>query len=515
MQQARDDLAKAQAQLQAKLDAETQALQAEVKVKTETMAQRDALTKEKAELQSQLQAETQGRQAEAAAKAAMQQARDDLAKAQAQLQAKLDAETQALQAEVKAKTETMAQRDALTKEKAELQSKLQAETQARQAEAAAKAAMQQELDRLAKAQTEIGFTLEAAVQAKQSALALVEVLQAQKTEAIAQNTKLTKEHQQLKDELKTSQTELDQLMSQVKKEAQEQAQKIKLAESLQLRPVSKSNTFYLNLPEQKFNSSAPFLLIESKSLPRSGLHYLKNTLSKIFGEHFSFCEWYQEPGCCKQSPCSYTGFASHAKENSSLRIRLIKSHDFDLKDPIYPTSPHVRRLVLVRDPLYILTSWFALDQLNEHKKLLADNGIIVNKIWLSHEKEVITPAYQLLDEHFIEPTLEKLTAWLEAKSQYISGFMKKWVTPVDPMPNNNNKLVVRYEDINQYVAKLANEFKPYLTQDVLPSLDQGLEHLNRQFSKREEPFKAPASSIAFYIESHAELFKSAAKKACE
>lgn len=168
----------------------------------------------------------------------------------------------------------------------------------------------------------------------------------------------------------------------------------------------------------------------------------------------------------------------------------------------------------MRDPLYVLTSWFALDQLNEHKQLLSDNGIVVTKIWLSHEKEVISPAYQLVNEYFSPPSLEKLTEWLEAKSQYISGFMKKWVTPVDPIPNTN-KLIVRYEDINQYVVKLANEFRPYLNQDVLHNFDQGLENLNRKFSKREEPFKAPASNIAFYIESHAELFRSAAKKARE
>lgn len=59
-------------------------------------------------------------------------------------------------------------------------------------------------------------------------------------------------------------------------------------QSPQLRPTSAAHAFYINLGNAQDDNPAPFLLIDSKSLPRSGLHYLKNTLSKVFGEHFSF-----------------------------------------------------------------------------------------------------------------------------------------------------------------------------------------------------------------------------------
>lgn len=223
-------------------------------------------------------------------------------------------------------------------------------------------------------------------------------------------------------------------------------------------------------------------------------------------------EWYQEPGCCKQMPCALTGFANHAEKTGKPRIRLTKSHDFELTDPIYETNRNLRRIVLVRDPLYILTSWFALDQLNNHKTLLASQGINLNKIWLSHEKEVLAPAYQLLNDHFNPPTPEQLTDWLQKKAQYINAFTKKWANPKDEQPNPYNQ-IVRYEDVNRYIAELASEYRPYLPQEALPNFEQTLERIERKFTKRTDPYTLPAETISEYIRNHAELFQTAAEEA--
>lgn len=270
-------------------------------------------------------------------------------------------------------------------------------------------------------------------------------------------------------------------------------------------PVSEAHTFYIKFGQTLEEKPLPFLLIDSKSLPRSGLHYLRNTLSKVFGEYFSFCEWYQEPGCCKKMPCALTGFATHAKEIGNLRIRLTKSHDFELTDPVYETNRYLRRLVLVRDPLFILTSWFALDQLDAHKSILAANGISINKIWLAHEKEVLKPAYDLLDDNFNPPPLQQLSKWLEKKTQYITGFLEKWVKPILEHSESHTQ-VVRYEDVNHYIEEMASEFKSYLPDMEAQAIEQAAYRAGRQFKKRDDPFYVPSKKLSDYIRSNKMLF---------
>lgn len=279
-------------------------------------------------------------------------------------------------------------------------------------------------------------------------------------------------------------------------------------------PISEAHTFYIKLGRTHEDKPIPFLLIDSKSLPRSGLHYLKSTLSRVFGEHFSFCEWYQEPGCCKRMPCALTGFATHAEQTGNLRIRLTKSHDFDLADPIFDTNRYLRRLVLVRDPLFVLTSWFALDQLDAHKAILAKNGISINKIWLAHEKEVLKPAYDLLNEYFNPPSLKQLTKWLENKSQYIAGFMGKWLKPLLAQSENYVQ-VVCYEDVNHYIGSIATEFKLHLPDTEVEAIEEAVRQAERQFKKREDPFYVSSINLSDYIRSNKMLFKKVANELVE
>jgi hypothetical protein len=176
--------------------------------------------------------------------------------------------------------------------------------------------------------------------------------------------------------------------------------------------------------------ASKIVLIDAKSLPRSGLHYLKNSLERLLPGHFSFCEWYQEPGCCKRMPCALTAYAQAAQEEDRVKVRLLKSHDFELDDPAYPTLPILHRLVLIRDPLFILTSWFELHQMQQHKDLLQAHGISMAKIYLLHESEVTRMALRLMDAAYQPLGVEALRKWLDDRRRYISGFLRRWALPV-------------------------------------------------------------------------------------
>ncbi len=104
------------------------------------------------------------------------------------------------------------------------------------------------------------------------------------------------------------------------------------------------------------NVAPLYIQFDTKSLPRSGLHYMKRTFSKILDEYFSFCEWYQEPGCCKKMPCTLTGYSQQVEKTQTARLRLTKSHDFALDDPVFLPMFSLRRVILVRQPLHLLTS---------------------------------------------------------------------------------------------------------------------------------------------------------------
>ena len=137
------------------------------------------------------------------------------------------------------------------------------------------------------------------------------------------------------------------------------------------------------------------LVLDVKSVPRSGLHYMKRTFERILGSAFSFCEWYQEPGCCRRMPCIYSVEDAGAAGTGSLR--MLKSHDFDLDDPVYPVTPGLRRLILTREPIFVLTSNWFLQSLDRNKELLERNDIRLSKIFYLHEPAMLQKAYNLLE----------------------------------------------------------------------------------------------------------------------
>lgn len=280
------------------------------------------------------------------------------------------------------------------------------------------------------------------------------------------------------------------------------------------RPEQPANADAMEFYHQIGKGDSPgapsgFLLIDSKSLPRSGIHYLKNTLARLLGEHFSFCEWYHEVGCCRQRPCAITGYALHARDRKVCRIRLIKSHDFELSDPVLEPCQSLQRLILVRDPLFTLTSWFELDQLSLHRKAFEQHGINMEKVLLSHERELLDPACRILDTCFKQPSTSELTAWLVERSNYVIGFMNRWAKPAMERPNPHVHLI-SYNEIDRFVIDTANAFRFGLSQNAIKSLDEFSNRDASGFRQRLDPFLTRSASVSEFIGTNSSLFKAAA-----
>ena len=255
----------------------------------------------------------------------------------------------------------------------------------------------------------------------------------------------------------------------------------------------------------------PFILIDSKSLPRSGLHYMKNTLAKLLQAQFSFCEWYNEPGCCKKMPCVLTGYAESCIRTNTVKIRLIKSHDFKLADTVFQPMYCVRRIILVRDPLFLLTSWFALEHLRDYEPALAKRRIFLKKIWLHHEQEMLTSAYKVMDEEFSPPSSKALEEWLADKTNYIIGFLEKWVHPAIQEKHPYSK-VVRYDEINSLIKDLIAEIKDYLSEKQKFYINHLLNEIDNQFHERQDPYKVTSIKLSSYLADNSHIFVELAKR---
>jgi hypothetical protein len=67
--------------------------------------------------------------------------------------------------------------------------------------------------------------------------------------------------------------------------------------------------------------------IQSKSLPRSGHHYLINLLTHYFSDKMHYCERYKPQGCCRTIPC-----VKAFTLPGPYKFMFQKSHDFYLRD---------------------------------------------------------------------------------------------------------------------------------------------------------------------------------------
>lgn len=260
----------------------------------------------------------------------------------------------------------------------------------------------------------------------------------------------------------------------------------------------------------KNQGMASVTYLDCKSLPRSGLHFLRNTLSKVIGEGFSFCEWYNEPGCCRKMPCA---FIPSGGLSSSLHCRMVKSHDFDIQDPAFPTAENAKRLILLRDPLYILTSWWTLQILQVNSKILKENNINVQKIFYLHEKELLARAHRLVAQHGYFPNEVELHDFLQEKSKYIIDFSNKW-TRNDALYGSNYH-ILRFQDIPNFILDFLRSHDNSLSVEQKTRVDYFEKHMSRGLKIRSNPFSGPSERASEHLSKYAEMFQYFVKEILE
>lgn len=253
--------------------------------------------------------------------------------------------------------------------------------------------------------------------------------------------------------------------------------------------------------------SEPANMIEIKSLPRSGLHYLVRNLAAAFPGTFSFCEWYQEPGCCRKMPCALTSLVlpSGGKKSKEIRpLRVVKSHDFDLQDPIYPVPPGVERVILVREPAYILASWFVLNALERHKKDLEEHHLIATRIFYRHEPQVINQAYRVLNKVYEAPGVAEISDWLAEKTAYILKFLEKW------RDSASHSRVVHYRDMSGFLWELVEERMAGMDEARQQQIRATLKNSAR-FRQKKTPYTCRVPAISKVLKENESLFAEAAQ----
>lgn len=264
---------------------------------------------------------------------------------------------------------------------------------------------------------------------------------------------------------------------------------------------------YRSLPPER---QANFVYLDVKSLPRTGLHFMRNSFESLLREHFSFCEWYTEPGCCRQMPCAVTGYATERRDIPLLR--MMKSHDFDLIDPVYAPEGPIRRLVLLRDPLYLLTSWWSLQVLYLSDDLLKRHGIMKSKLNFSHGPHVVDSAYRIIDAEGEDIPVAPLHTWLEQKTPYILGFVSKWAEAAREHPQNCR--IVQYRDTPEAVLQVLDHLGPCLPEDAHARIEAFRTGRNSIFKARQDPFHSKSQRIADFLRHEAESFRAAAEALC-
>ena len=193
-----------------------------------------------------------------------------------------------------------------------------------------------------------------------------------------------------------------------------------------------------NIAYRKTDPQLPELvLVESQSLPRSGHHYLKKLLNAATEGHFSYCESYQDPGCCKNNPCSVDSYWRYAINKNQRHYRLLKSHDFKLDNKTFNCMPGMFRMIQIREPFELLISWLELAQLGYNKKILKENDIDVSRIYLYHEKELLEASWETIDMFGRTMKSDEAEDWLLSKKQYIKSFLSKWIPISQPIREQN------------------------------------------------------------------------------
>ncbi len=199
-------------------------------------------------------------------------------------------------------------------------------------------------------------------------------------------------------------------------------------------------------------NSPEFVLVESRSLPRSGHHYLKKLLKTATKGKFSYCESYQEPGCCKSNPCGVNSYWHHARNRHENHLRLIKSHDFLLKDKTFNCMPGMFGIIQLRESFDLIVSWIELAQLAINKNLLEERKIDIPRIYLYHEASLLEESWGIIDSLGKTMNDAETNKWLFSKKEYIKSFLLKWM-PISNAINakeshNCGNFVLHYQDMH-------------------------------------------------------------------
>jgi len=137
----------------------------------------------------------------------------------------------------------------------------------------------------------------------------------------------------------------------------------------------------------------------------------------------------------------------------------------------------------------------------------------MKKIWLSHEPEMLASAYKVFDEEFIVPSSYMLGDWLTSKIKYITDFLETWVQPAMTTPQPFLQ-VVRYEEINSFMAAILEELKGNLSEEIKQRIDEFTCNWTKHFHSRQEPFHVSSNKLSTYLSENSYAFIEAAKRIC-
>lgn len=205
-------------------------------------------------------------------------------------------------------------------------------------------------------------------------------------------------------------------------------------------------------------------------------------------------------------PClRATSEVGRSSKEFQFSLRLTKSHDFELTDPQYPTGFEYRRIILIRDPLYSLTSYFVLSELSRHRVGLRQRNINIENIWLSHPPNEVQAAYKALDLFYSPPSTDYLETWLSNKREYFIKFFEKWVLPSAKDEKAFEKIVT-YPEINKFIGLLVDQLHVNFVDIDWELLSERKSSSLRDFSSRNSPFNANSNQIQHVLEQHKQLF---------
>ena len=243
------------------------------------------------------------------------------------------------------------------------------------------------------------------------------------------------------------------------------------------------------------NPESTLLLIESRSLPRSGHHFLKNSLKRAFNGEFSYCEGYMEPGCCNSNPCEMRSYWNFARKRKLNHIRLVKSHDFNLTDLTFKPPIGMLRLIQVRKPLEVLVSWLELQQFSHNENLLNSQNIRLNRLYLYHEIQLKEEAWSIIDESGTVMDEEQTIKWLKEKANYIERFLKKWLPISIEFPYGSRTICGNYVLPYTHLANVHGVARALTTEDIDTNCMP-------EFKNKSNILERPSSKITQLIGDH-------------